>query len=177
MSSIVSAVFDSEAQAEGAVRQLRAQGVPDDRISIVAQHQGHVETTSGSGEHLADHDTKGSGTAKGLGIGAGVGALFGLAAAAIPGVGPFITAGALANVLGTTLGATAAGAVVGGTAGTLAGALMDYGVSEDDAHYYEKRVKEGGVFVAVDTGDNVQNEQMIRQILQTSGGKTSAYMA
>jgi hypothetical protein len=42
--------------------------------------------------------------------GAGVGALFGLAAALIPGAGPFIAAGTLASALGS---AAAGGAVAG----------------------------------------------------------------
>lgn len=177
MKNIVSAVFDTQAHAEQAISQLRASGVPDSALSIVAQHAGDMNTGSAHTTDVSDHDNKASGTTKGLTIGAGVGALFGLAALAIPGVGPFVTAGVLANVLGTTGGAIAAGAIVGGTAGSLAGALMDYGVSEQDARYYEERVNQGGVFVAVETGGDMQNEQTIRQILQTAGGKTSAYMS
>jgi hypothetical protein len=177
MKNIVSAVFESHAQAEQAIQQLRSQGVPDASISVVAQHEGQTTQTDASGHDIADHDNKASGTMKGLSIGAGVGALFGLAAAVIPGIGPFITAGALAEVLGTAGGAAAAGAIVGGTAGSIAGMLMDYGVSKEDAHYYEQRIKEGGVFVAVDTQGMPANEQIIRQTLQAAGGKTSAYMA
>ncbi|RYG24864.1 hypothetical protein EON82_09240 [bacterium] len=178
MKNIVSAVFDTQAHAEQAISQLRASGVPDSAISVVAQHAGDMNTGAAHTTDVSDHhDDKASGTMKGLTIGAGVGALFGLAALAIPGVGPFVTAGALANVLGTTGGAIVAGAAVGGTAGSLAGALMDYGVNEEDARYYESRVTQGGVFVAVETGGDMQNEQTIRQVLQTAGGKTSAYMS
>jgi hypothetical protein len=176
MKNIVSAVFDTQAHAEQAISQLRASGVPDSAISIVAQHAGDMNTGSAHTTDVSDHD-HGSGAGKGLTVGAGVGALFGLAALAIPGIGPFVTAGALAHVLGTTGGAIAAGAIVGGTAGGLAGALTHYGVSEEDAKYYETRVNEGGVFVAVETGGDTQNEQVIRQVLQTAGGKTSAYMS
>src|SRR4051812_43347646 len=94
-SSIVSTVFDSRADAERAVAQLRSAGVSESAISIVAQNDGAATTTTaGTVEHHGD------GVATGLGVGAGVGALFGLAALAIPGVGPFIAAGALANAFG-----------------------------------------------------------------------------
>ena len=56
----------------------------------------------------------------------GVGALFGIAAALIPGVGPFITAGTLlATTLGAVGGGAVAGAVVGGTTGLIASALAN----------------------------------------------------
>jgi len=177
MKSIVSAVFDTHAHADQAIAQLRASGVPDSSISVIAQHTESMNTGGANVKSLDDHDNKGSGLAKGLTTGAGVGALFGLAAAVIPGIGPFITAGVLAEVLGTTAGAAAAGAIVGGTSGALAGALMKYGVGKEDAEYYERRLHEGGVFVAVDTQGDAQNEQLIRNVLQQTGGKTSAYMA
>ncbi len=177
MKNIVSAVFDNQAQAESAISQLRANGVPDSAISIVAQHAGDMETGHANVKDLDDHDNKASGMTKGALAGAGVGALFGLAALAIPGVGPFITAGALAETLGITGGAVASGALVGGTAGGLSALLMDYGVSHEDASFYEQRLQQGGVFVAVDTQGMAANEQVIRTTLQQAGGRTSAYMA
>jgi len=177
MKNIVSAVFDTQAHAEQAISQLRSSGVPDSAISVVAQHAGDMNAGGAHTTDVTDHDNKASGTTKGLTVGAGVGALFGLAALAIPGIGPFVTAGALAEVLGTAGGAAAAGAIVGGTSGALAGALMKYGVGKEDAEYYERRIHEGGVFVAVDTQGDATNEQLIRSVLQQSGGKTSAYMA
>jgi hypothetical protein len=64
-----------------------------------------------------------------------------LAALAIPGVGPFITAGALATALGTTGGALAAGAIVGGTSGAIAGGLSKAGYSKDEAEFYGPAVE------------------------------------
>jgi uncharacterized membrane protein len=177
MKNIVSAVFDNHAQAEQAIAQLRASGVPEHSISIVAQHADQMNTGHADVKNLDDHDNKASGMVKGALAGAGVGALFGLAALAIPGVGPFITAGALAQTLGVTGGAVASGALVGGTAGGLSGLLMDYGVSHEDASFYEQRLHQGGVFVAVDTSGHAENEQIVRNVLQQAGGRTSAYMA
>ncbi|MGV3615034.1 MAG: hypothetical protein ACO1SV_06840 [Fimbriimonas sp.] len=177
MKNIVSAVFDTQAQAEQALQRLRASGIADNHVSIVAQHANDLTTGHAEVRDLDDHDNKASGMAKGALAGAGVGALFGLAALAIPGVGPFITAGALAEALGVTGGAIASGAIVGGAAGGLSGLLMDYGVSKDDAAYYEQRLHQGGVFMAVDVTGMPQNEQVVRSVLQQAGGRTSAYLA
>lgn len=176
MTQIVSAIFDDRSQAERAVSQLRSAGIPDKAISIIAQHEGsNTPTTSdGGGQINDDADNKGSGIGKGVGIGAGVGALFGLAALAIPGVGPFITAGALASTLGATGGSIAAGAIVGGTAGGLSGALMNYGVSEEDSHYYEERIGKGGMFVSVDTAEAGVEPSQASEILFSNGGHSAS---
>lgn len=169
--NLVSAVFDSRADAERAVTELRSLGVTDRAVSIIAQHgdDGKITTTTGDGT-----DNNASGLGKGLTIGAGVGALFGVAALAIPGIGPFIAAGALAEVLGAAGGAVAAGAIVGGAAGGLSGALMKYGVDKDDADYYEDRVNSGGVFVSVDTSSGNADASQVRDILMRSGGRSAA---
>ncbi len=176
MTQIVSAIFDDRSEAEQAVSELRSSGVPDNAISIIAQHEGSstATTSDGGGRVDDDADTKGSGIGKGIGVGAGVGALFGIAALAIPGIGPFITAGALASTLGATGGSIAAGAIVGGTAGGLSGALMNYGVSKEDSHYYEERIGKGGVFVSVDVAQAGFERSEAERILYSHGGHTSS---
>lgn len=176
MTQIVSAIFDDRSEAEQAVSELRSAGIPDKAISIVAQHEGSTTATAsdGGGRIDDDADTKGSGIGKGIGVGAGVGALFGLAALAIPGVGPFITAGALASTLGATGGTIAAGAIVGGTAGGLSGALMKYGVSEEDSRYYEERIGKGGVFVSVDAAEAEIEPSEAEEILFSHGGHSAS---
>src|SRR4051794_34641387 len=111
--SRVTAVFDSQHQAEKAVQMLRGIGVPDARLAIIRKHDQESESDDSTGERVA----------KGLAAGAGAGVLFGLAALAIPGVGPFITAGFLTQALGAAGGAVVSGAIVGGTSGAIAGAL------------------------------------------------------
>lgn len=171
---IVSAIFDSRSEAEQAVTELRSAGVPQDAISIIAQHEGTTRTSDGGGHIDHDSDNTGSGIGKGVGVGAGVGALFGLAALAIPAVGPFIAAGALASTLGASGGAIAAGAIVGGTAGGLSGALMNYGVSEEDSRYYEERVSKGGVFVSVDADAAGIDPSKASDILFSRGGHNAS---
>ena len=65
MKNIVSAVFDNQAQAERALAQLRAQGIPDRAISIVARHSKDLTTGHSDVKNLDDHDDKASGMAKG----------------------------------------------------------------------------------------------------------------
>ena len=89
MQNRVTAVFDQRNQAEQAVQALRALGVRDEHMSLIAQHNDSAAGAS----RVADHDDTGSGAMTGLAAGAGVGALFGLGAALIPGVGPFIHGG------------------------------------------------------------------------------------
>jgi len=150
----VSAVFDNSTDAEKAIDWLRQHGASDDRISVLTrrpEETGAIADRTGAARVDQDPGSdaaRGAGT--GLAAGAAVGALFGLAAAAIPGVGPFITAGALAHALGVTGGAAAAGAIVGGTSGLIAGALSKWGLDQADADYYGGEVERGATFVSVD---------------------------
>ena len=164
----VTAVFDDRTQAERAIGELRSRGVPDRDISIVARRPDDVDVTGVKGHHAEGEGTGRIG--KGALAGAGVGTLFGLAAALIPGIGPFITAGTLASVLGTTGGAAVAGAVVGGTSGALAAAFTKAGYSKDEADFYAPAVERGGVLVAVDADD--VSETRLRSELTQLGART-----
>jgi hypothetical protein len=167
----VTAVFDSRSDAEQAITALRRLGVSDSHISIVAHHGDDTTATGALADHAADMDDgTGERMGKGALAGAGAGALFGLAALAIPGVGPFITAGWLASALGVTGGALAAGAIVGGTSGALAGLFAKAGYTEHEANYYGSAVERGGVFVAVDTSATAATNTEVRSILTQYGG-------
>jgi len=137
MTTTVSGLFDTPADATAAVRDLQALGIARDDISVVASNVGP--------------DDEASDVAVDAGAGAGLGAAFGglggllagLGIVAIPGVGPVVAAGWL---IATAAGA-AAGAVVGGAAGGIVGALTDSGVPERDAHVYAEGVRRGGTLV------------------------------
>ena len=172
-SNRVTAVFDSQSQAEQAVSELRQLGVRDSQLSVVSRH-GDTNGAAGPAAEKAGDAAEGMG--KGALAGAGVGALFGLAAALIPGVGPFITAGALASALGAAGGGAAAGAIVGGTSGAIAGALAQAGYDEKESHYYGGEIERGGVFVAVDTDGSLSGDQ-IRAVFSRYGGRSASTMA
>ncbi len=164
--NLVSAVFDNQSEAERAVSQLRSAGADDSAVSLIAQRDGRATTTDGSGSEEAT-DVIGK-----TALGAGAGTLLGIAALAIPGVGPFIAAGAIAGA--AIPGAALTGAAIGAAAGGLTGLLTDHGVDENDAAYYEERVNNGGVFVSVDTNNAGIDARTARDILFNAGGHSSS---
>ncbi len=145
----VTGLFDDHADARSAVTELETAGVPSRDISIV----------SNNADNRHSDDSK---AAEGAGTGAGIGAvvggagglLTGLGIMAIPGVGPVVAAGWLA----ATAAGVAAGAVAGGAAGGIVGAMMDSGVSEEDAHVYAEGVRRGGTIVTAKVDDDMVPE-------------------
>ena len=165
MTTLASAVFDNHSQADRAVGELRAAGIDDSAISVIAQHDGTNTTTDGSGAEIAQ-DVIGKTAA-----GAGIGTLLGIAALAIPGVGPLVAAGAIAAV--AVPGAALTGAAIGAAAGGLASLFADHGIDREDAAYYETHVNDGGVFISVDTNDSSMGAADVNAILSRNGGHSS----
>ena len=164
--NVISAVFDNQADAQRAVAKLRGAGVQDSEISVIARSEGEqAVTTDGGGEEVKD--VVGSAA-----LGAGAGTLLGIAALAIPGVGPFIAAGAIASA--AIPGAALTGAALGAAAGGVVGLLKDHGVSEEDAAYYESSINQGGVFVSVDASEGSLDRQSAEEILYNNGGHSSS---
>ncbi len=93
-------------------------------------------------------------------IGSAIGLAAGLVLLVIPGVGPLLAAGPLA----AAMGGIAAGAGIGG----IVGLLKDYGVSEEEAAFYEEGVRRGGSLVTV-RGISEEGEKNARKIMQKSG--------
>ena len=166
MTTLASAVFDNHAQADRAVADLRAAGIADSAISLIAQHDGTNSTTDGSGAEVAQ-DVIGKTAA-----GAGIGTLLGIAALAIPGVGPLVAAGAIAAA--AIPGAALTGAAIGAAAGGLSSLFTDHGVSREDADYYEAHVKQGGVFLSVESSNSSMGAADISAILSRNGGHSAS---
>jgi hypothetical protein len=105
MTRTISGLFDTREQASAAASELRAAGILEADIGLVANNA--------NGDYSDTTTTSDAGA--GAGIGAAVGGLGGLLTGlgimAIPGVGPVVAAGWLA--------ATAAGAVTGAVVGGL----------------------------------------------------------
>ncbi len=161
--SKVSAIFDTHAEAERAVNDLRSLGLGDHDLSVIAHHKGTTTARSGDGE-VTDEEHRN--VLRGVLGGGALGAGLGVAALAIPGVGPLVAAGAIAA--SAVPGAMGVGAVIGAIGGTLNETLTKHGVSEDDAGYYNDRIKDGGVVVTVeDTGVDAEK---IREVLYRHGG-------
>jgi len=173
---IASAVFDSREEAERALSDLRSEGINEDAISIIGRHgeQESSDRIDDSGDPAND-DGDGpnvSGGAKGALGGAVAGGLLGIAALAIPGVGPLAAAGAIAS--GAIPGAAAIGAGIGAGVGGLTGLMTGHGVSEEDATYYEGRIKDGGIFLSVDIIKAQLPAEAVQEILFRNGGHNSS---
>lgn len=169
MTQKVSAVFDSHAEAERAVSELRSAGVRDSDLSVIAHHGGTTTTTSGDGEVTDEHHRN---VLRGILGGGALGAGLGVAALAIPGVGPLAAAGAIAA--SALPEAMAIGAAAGAAAGTLNETLTKHGVSKEDASYYDERIRKGGVFVCVDNDNTSVSQQAAQDILYRNGGHSSS---
>jgi hypothetical protein len=161
-----SAIFDSHAEAERAVSDLRSAGINDSELSVIAHHGGTTTTTSGDGEITDEHHRN---VLRGILGGGALGAGLGVAALAIPGVGPLAAAGAIAA--SAVPEAVAIGAGIGALGGTLNEVLTKHGVSHEDADYYGGRLKNGGVVVTV-SGSTIDAERA-REILYRHGGHNS----
>ncbi|HVL79487.1 MAG TPA: hypothetical protein VM346_09405 [Sphingomicrobium sp.] len=172
---IAAAIFRDGDHAERAIKELREAGVPENAISVVKLHDddGKNDSDSHRTTEIDDGDNKATGALKGLAAGGTIGAIAGLGALLIPGIGPFIAGGALATTLGTAGSAAVASGALGAAAGGLTGALVDYGLKREHAEYYERRVREGAVFVAVDTSHDPSAYAPTRGILRAAGGESA----
>jgi len=148
----LSRLFPDAATARAAVDELKAAGLPEDDIGIIAQSRTIPMENADMGNvgdeidrDLDGHDDRGETVNKSAGIGAALGGaaglLAGLGAFVLPGIGTVIAAGWLASTL--------AGAVAGGAAGGVVGALIEAGVSENDAAGYAEGVRRGGALVTI----------------------------
>lgn len=162
-----SAIFDTHAEAERAVSELRSMGLNDSDLSVIAHHGGTTTARSGDGEITDEHHRN---VLRGILGGGALGAGIGVAALAIPGVGPLAAAGAIAAA--AVPEAIGVGAVLGAIGGTLNETLTKHGISEDDATYYNDRLKDGAVVVTVEeTGVDTAS---VRDILYRNGGHNAS---
>jgi len=156
MTKTITRVYNDYATANQTVDELKAAGLGDSHIGLVASNaDGWHRPDAGSVDPLHDKDRDGKddraeGAATGGGVGAILGGAAGVAAGlgmiAIPGIGPVVAAGWLA--------ALAAGAVGGGVAGGLIGALVESGTSKENAELYAEAVRRGGAIVTAKVADD-----------------------
>lgn len=162
-----SAIFDTHAEAERAVADLRTLGISDTDLSVIAHHGGTTTTTSGDGEITDEHHRN---VLRGILGGGALGAGLGVAALAIPGVGPLAAAGAIAA--SAVPEAVGVGAVLGALGGSLNEVLTKHGVSKEDAGYYNDRLKDGAVLVTV--ADTDLDAEQVREVLYRNGGHNAS---
>ncbi|MDQ3819947.1 MAG: hypothetical protein M3362_20045 [Acidobacteriota bacterium] len=167
--STVAGIFQSRADAESAVENLRSAGIAEDRINLLMpgtrdeQVEESVPTT--------ETEQPGMGSAMGGAVGGALGAAGGMTIGAtvasllVPGVGPVLAAG----VLGAALFG-AGGAAAGSLAG---GALEDSveGLPHDELYIYEDALRQGRSVVIVLADDEAQAEAA-RGILKQAGAES-----
>jgi uncharacterized membrane protein len=137
--SIVVGVFSDRARAQQAINELHNLGFKDDQIGYVVLGEKGLEGIAGKQPvEGAILGAAGGGVAGGL-LGAGASLL-------IPGVGPAIAGGILA--------ATLAGLGVGAVAGGITGALVQLGIPEEHARFYQKELEAGRCVVTVQAPGN-----------------------
>lgn len=138
--SVAVGVFETHREADQAVEKLRQAGFRADQIGVAARNpDGSTKTTKKGSEA----ENIGGGATAGALAGAGIGGLIGLGvlAGVVPVIGPAIAAGTLGVILSNAAG----GAAIAG----LSGALIGWGMSKEDASYYEGEMKAGRYLVTV----------------------------
>lgn len=148
--------FDNHAAADAAYQDLRASGLSQQSVSLVARGR--------QDGGLADEDeivTAGDG-AKFGGI---AGLLLGAAVMLIPGIGPILAVGPLAAGLAGVVTGGVGGAVLGG----VAAGLVHAGLTEDEATYYDQRLHQGGYLLTVHTDE--ADPHNAREVLEHHGAE------
>jgi len=126
----LSRLYRDGVEARAVVDELKATGLPEGDIGIIAPSQSRLRSLGVN---------RGAGVGAALGGAAGL--LAGLGAFVLPGIGAVVAAGWLASAL--------AGAVAGGAAGGVVGALMEAGISERDAAIFAEGMRRGGNLVTI----------------------------
>lgn len=129
----LSRLYRDGVEARAVVDELKATGLPEGDIGIIAPSQ----------SRLRGRDSRTANRSAGVGaaLGGAAGLLAGLGAFVLPGIGAVVAAGWLASAL--------AGAVAGGAAGGVVGALIEAGISKRDATAFAEGVRRGDNLVTI----------------------------
>lgn len=151
----------TQVQAEAIVTQLRADGISPSDISVLMPDKRNVhEFTHDRHTKAPEGEVIGS-VVGGFFVGA-LGLLAGIGALAVPGLGPLIAAGPIMAAL--------SGVGAGGVVGGVVGALVGSGIPEYEAKFYEARLRDGNILLAVHT-ENGDIRHMIVDTFKRMGVK------
>jgi len=157
-------VFSKTEDADAAIAALHRAGFSSSEIGVINRNsEGNAkvrERTSDTDDTDDTAEASTGGAAAGAAAGVGIGALIGagVLAGIVPVIGPALFAG--------TLGVLASNAAGGAAIVGLVGALTGWGISSEDATYYEGEVSAGRTIVTV-TSDRCDEAD---EILQSHGG-------
>lgn len=157
-------VFSSREAAEAAISELHRSGFSDREIGLIHRNSQEMkkgrERRSTTVDDDDDAEAASGGAVTGAVTGLGIGAL--VAVGVLAGIVPVIGSALFAGTLGVLASNAAGEAAVAG----LVGALTGWGLSNEDATYYESEVSAGRSIVTV-TSDRCEEAQ---QILTRQGG-------
>ena len=141
MKNNVIGVYESEQQVKEVVEDLKEKGYTTEEISVIARNSNRdSEVTQEVKPSTKDGAIAGAVTGGAIGL---AGVLVGLSTVLIPGFGAVLAAGPIMTTIG--------GAVVGAnsSAGGLKHALMEIGVTDDEAERYSSDVENGKILVLI----------------------------
>ena len=145
--SLVIGVFNTAAEAEHCVEELRRAGFAADGIGII-EPDADAATRSPAEETTAESG-RSSGVRRIGAAGAIIGGLLGVVTAlVIPGVGPVIAGGVLSTALG--------GAALG-----LSVVLVGFGMTRRQATFYERQLEQGKTIVTANVAGRYQKATTI----------------
>jgi hypothetical protein len=159
--ALVMALFQDAAAAAAAAKELRALGVPRERVSVVARthdEEGAVAEAAGASPGSEIEDSRSASR-----LGELAAHLAAAVAVVIPGVGPIVADGPLSAAFGEA---------AGHVAGDMSRALEQAGLAGDDARRWETRIEEGAFLVGAHV-DRVPVETA-RDVLIRAGGSPVA---
>jgi uncharacterized membrane protein len=143
-------VFHDRSEASKAIQALKDVGFATEDVSILMPDPKPVQ--AGDDTSNTDFGSAGPAVAGGV-LGGAAGWLVGIGSFMIPGVGPFIGAGALL--------ASLAGAAIGASIGALASGLTQMGIPEEEARWYEQQAHGGRTLVTVRAGQRVADARAL----------------
>ena len=161
MHPLILGLFETPSAAAGAARELRALGIPQQRVSIVARshdEEGDLASATGASPGSELEDSRAGGRFGELSA-----HFFAAMALALPGIGPIVADGPLAAGLGE-----AAGHATGGIART----LRDVGLSHAESQHWEAEIERGAILVGAHTDSS--NADAAHDILTRNGASVVA---
>ncbi len=156
-------VFPDHACAEAALQQLKQNGFPMDRVSLITQYKDQDDAREDSPAEFNRHETikhLEHGALEGGEIGGLVGLLIGAASLFIPGIGSVVMLGATPALIGML-----AGGFYGSVSGGLLGATVNSNIPPEHAKLYAERLKQGQNLVVIEGTDAEiqQAESVLKQ--------------
>jgi hypothetical protein len=156
MKHYVLSLVETDEQAQEIIRRLTRAGVAREDISILNSRQG--STDDFTGHKLTEEERQRAGNP-------GTGLLTGIAPALVGAAGPFVAPGGMMNTFDVAEASMKDGGV--------SGLLIRFGLSEDAAQRYERKLVEGGVLISVHA-DKKEMLTVVRKTLEEAHGQETS---